>query len=54
MAGQGAYGEGRFVSRGFFVRLGDEVVGYVSLSQPILLMDKSFLLLFCKKEVLPC
>ena len=30
------------------------MVGYAALSHPTLLMDKNFLLLFFKKEVLPC
>jgi hypothetical protein len=33
---------------------GGTVVGYVSLSHPTLLMDRSFLLLFFKKEALFC
>jgi hypothetical protein len=43
--GEAGDGEGRLAWFG-----GVEVVGYVSLSHP--LMDKSFLLLFCKKEAL--
>ena len=32
------------------VRLGGEVMGVASLTHPTPLMDKSFLVLFCKKE----